>query len=215
MVQVRLVYAIRSRSRRWAIRGLSGTHLAAQRVTRGRALGSVAGMPVLLLTTPGRRSGKARTTPLHVRSRRDRPRDRIERRCGSFARRVARSAADSARGRRDRDSKTDCRGSGGVEQERPRLWVVITATYAGYGRYQERTTRRKPVSFSHPKAGRSHGEPSPRAAAPPPTGTREVCLTAETLAVIGPRWLLSSLERASGRKDPGARALVSIQWAHA
>ena len=27
-------------------------------------LGSVAGMPVLLLTTTGRRSGKARTTPL-------------------------------------------------------------------------------------------------------------------------------------------------------
>src|SRR4029078_10456870 len=70
-------------------------------------------------------------------------------------------------------------------------------------------------SFSHPKAaGRTvnrHLVP----AAPPPTGKREVCLSAETLAVFGPRWLLSSLERASGRKDPGARALVSIQWAHA
>src|SRR4029079_17810946 len=149
--QVHLVYAIRSRSRRWAIRGLGRTHLAVHRVTRGRVLGSVAGMPVLLLTTTGRRSGKARTTPPHVRSRRDRPRDRIERRCGSFARRVARSAADSARGRRDRDTRAGCRGSGGVEQERPRLWVVITATYAGYGRYQERTTRRIPVVLLTPE----------------------------------------------------------------
>ena len=114
MVQVRLVYAIRSRSRRWAIRGLSRTHLAVHRVTRGRVLGSVAGMPVLLLTTTGRRSGKARTTPPHVRSRRDRPCDRIERRCGSFARLVAQSAADTARGRRDRDRQVGCHGEGGV-----------------------------------------------------------------------------------------------------
>ena len=34
------------------------------RLTRGRALGRVAGMPVLLLTTTGRCSGRPRTTPL-------------------------------------------------------------------------------------------------------------------------------------------------------
>ena len=56
--------AVRLRSRRWVIRGLSWTHLAVHRVTDGRVPGSVAGMPVLLLTTTGRRSGKARTTPL-------------------------------------------------------------------------------------------------------------------------------------------------------
>ena len=50
--------------RRWAIRFLSRAHLATYRLSRGRVLGSVAGMPVLLLTTTGRRSGKARTTPL-------------------------------------------------------------------------------------------------------------------------------------------------------
>ena len=48
--------------RRWAIRCFSKAHLAAYRVSGGRVLGSVAGMPVLLLTTTGRRSGKARTT---------------------------------------------------------------------------------------------------------------------------------------------------------
>ena len=43
---------------------LSKAHLAAYRLSRGRVLGSVAGMPVLLLTATGWRSGKARTTPL-------------------------------------------------------------------------------------------------------------------------------------------------------
>jgi deazaflavin-dependent oxidoreductase (nitroreductase family) len=52
------------RLRRWAIRGLSKAHLAVYRMTRGRVLGPVAGMPVHLLTTTGRRSGKAHTTPL-------------------------------------------------------------------------------------------------------------------------------------------------------
>jgi F420H(2)-dependent quinone reductase len=61
---VHLVSAVRLRSRRWVIRGLSRTHVAVHRVTKGRVLGSVAGLPVLLLTTTGRRSGKARTTPL-------------------------------------------------------------------------------------------------------------------------------------------------------
>ena len=64
MVQVHVVSVARFRLRRWTIRGLSKAHLTVYRVTGGRVLGSVAGMPVLLLTTTGRRSGKARTTPL-------------------------------------------------------------------------------------------------------------------------------------------------------
>src|SRR6476619_6416511 len=61
---VYVVSAVRRKVRRWAIRALSEVHLAAYRLSRGRVLGSVVGMPVLLLTTTGRRSGKARTTPL-------------------------------------------------------------------------------------------------------------------------------------------------------
>ena len=38
--------------------------MAIYRLSRGRVLGRVAGMPVLLLTTTGRRSGRLRTTPL-------------------------------------------------------------------------------------------------------------------------------------------------------
>jgi deazaflavin-dependent oxidoreductase (nitroreductase family) len=55
---------LRVRLRRAAITAVSRTHLALYRASRGRILGSVAGMPVLLLTTTGRRSRKPRTTPL-------------------------------------------------------------------------------------------------------------------------------------------------------
>ena len=37
------------------------------------------------------------------------------------------------------------------EHERERLWVVVTATYAGYARYQERTARRIPVLLLTPE----------------------------------------------------------------
>jgi hypothetical protein len=47
-----------------AIRAMGRIHRAVYRLSRGRLLGRVAGMPVLLLTTTGRRSGRARSTPL-------------------------------------------------------------------------------------------------------------------------------------------------------
>ena len=147
-----LVSAVRLKSRRWVIRGLSRTHLAVHRVTKGRVLGSVAGMPVLLLTTTGRRSGKARTTPL------------------TFLRDGADLVVIASNGGADRSpdwslnlqqtpravveigtDKLVVTARSASEQERERLWVVVTATYAGYARYQERTTRRIPVVLLTPE----------------------------------------------------------------
>ena len=149
---VYVVSAVRRTLRRWVIRGLSLTHLAVHRVTGGRVLGSVAGMPVLLLTTTGRRSGKARTTPL------------------TFFRDGADLVVIASNGGADRPpdwslnlqqtpravveigtDKLDVTARLASEQERERLWVVITATYAGYARYQERTTRRIPVVLLMPE----------------------------------------------------------------
>jgi deazaflavin-dependent oxidoreductase (nitroreductase family) len=147
---VHVVCAVRLR--RLAIRGLSKAHLAVHRVTSGRVLGSVAGMPVLLLTTTGRRSGKARTTPLtFFREGRDlvvigsnggadRPPNwslNLE----QTPRAVVRIGADTL--------VVTARLASG--QQRERLWQVITATYAGYARYQERTTRRIPVVLLTPE----------------------------------------------------------------
>ncbi len=44
--------------------GVIAVHRALYRASGGRLLGRVAGMPVLLLTTTGRRTGRSRTTPL-------------------------------------------------------------------------------------------------------------------------------------------------------
>ena len=132
--------------RRWAIRFLSRAHLAAYRLSRGRVLGSVAGMPVLLLTTTGRRSGKARTTPLTFfrdatdlvvvasNGGADRPPD-WSLNLQQTPRAVVEIGAD----------KLAVTARTPSHQERERLWIVITATYAGYARYQERTARLIPV----------------------------------------------------------------------
>jgi deazaflavin-dependent oxidoreductase (nitroreductase family) len=122
------------------------SHRLLYRASRGHILGTVAGMPVLLLTTTGRRSGKARTTPLTFfrdggdlvviasnggddrppawwLNLRQQPRALVE--IGTA--RLGVVAADAP------------------EHERERLWSTITATHSGYADYQQRTTRRIPV----------------------------------------------------------------------
>ena len=149
---VYVVSAVRRKVRRWAIRALSEVHLAAYRLSRGRLLGSVVGMPVLLLTTTGRRSGKARTTPL------------------TFFRDGTDLVVIASNGGADKapawslnlqqtphavveigTDKLAVTARAASEQERERLWVVVTAAYAGYARYQERTTRRIPVVLLTPE----------------------------------------------------------------
>ena len=156
---VYVVSAVRRTLRRWAIRALRKAHLAAYRVSRVRVLGSVAGMPVLLLTTTGRRSGKARTTPL------------------TFFRDATDLVVIAANGRADRSpdwslnlqqtpravveigTDTLVVTARPASNERERLWVVITATYAGYARYQDRTERRIQVVLLHPKARKTQAGP--------------------------------------------------------
>ena len=147
-----LVSAVRLWSRRWVIRGLSWTHLAVYRVTRGRVSGSVAGMPVLLLTTTGRRSGKARTTPLTFF--RDGTDLVVVASNGGSDRPPAWSLNLQQSPRAVVEIGTDklvVTARAASEQERQRLWVVVTAAYAGYARYQERTTRRIPVVLLTPE----------------------------------------------------------------
>jgi deazaflavin-dependent oxidoreductase (nitroreductase family) len=138
-------------ARRWLIRALSKSHLVLQRVSRGRLFARLAGMPVLLLTTTGRRSGKARTTPL------------------TFFRDGADLVVIASNGGADRppDWSLNLRENPravvqiGTERlavqartaspkERERLWPVITARYSGYARYQEKTTRLIPVLILTP-----------------------------------------------------------------
>jgi deazaflavin-dependent oxidoreductase (nitroreductase family) len=138
--------------KRRLIKGMSRTHLAVQRISRGRLLGTVAGMPVLLLTTTGRRTGKRRTTPL------------------TFLRDSTDLVVVASNGGSDRSPdwclnlEHDPRAivEIGTETltvtsrtasaaERARLWPEVTAAYSGYARYQERTTREIPVLLLRPR----------------------------------------------------------------
>ena len=115
-------------------------------------LGSVAGMPVLLLTTTGRRSGRRRTTPLTFlrdgvdlvviasNGGSDRPPD-----WSLNLQRDPRAAVEIGAHRLIVTART------ASAQDRERLWPMITATYAGYARYQERTTRVIPVVLLTPE----------------------------------------------------------------
>ena len=137
--------------RRWLIKGVSKIHLVVHRLSRGRFLGRVAGMPVLLLTTTGRRTGKARTTPL------------------TFFRDGADLVVVASNGGAERppdwslnlqqnpravvEIGTDeltVQARTATAEERERLWVVITATYSGYARYQKKTARQIPVLILTP-----------------------------------------------------------------
>jgi deazaflavin-dependent oxidoreductase (nitroreductase family) len=149
---VRVPAALRLRLRRWAIRVMSKTHLGVQRVSRGRLLGRVAGMPVLLLTTTGRRSGNARTTPLTFfrdgtdlvliasNGGADRPPDWLLN-LQQHPRALVEIGTD----------KLTVTARTASAEERARLWVGITATYSGYAEYQERTTREIPVLLLTPE----------------------------------------------------------------
>jgi deazaflavin-dependent oxidoreductase (nitroreductase family) len=108
-------------------------------------------MPVLLLTTTGRRSGKARTTPL------------------TFFRDGANLVVIASNGGADRPpdwslnlqqnpravvelgaNKLTVRARTASVEERERLWAGITATYSGYARYQKKTARQIPVLILTP-----------------------------------------------------------------
>lgn len=128
-------------------------HRFVYRATGGRLVGSAAGMPVLLLTTTGRRSGKARTTPLTFFRDGD---DIVV--IASFGGSDVPPAWWVNLRHDPRATVTIGRHRSGVtariatEAERDRLWPLITRTYPGYARYQERTARSIPVVLLTPAA---------------------------------------------------------------
>jgi deazaflavin-dependent oxidoreductase (nitroreductase family) len=109
-------------------------------------------MPVLLLTTRGRRSGKARTTPLTFF--RD-GRDLVVIASNGGADRAPDWSLNLQQDPRavvqiGTDELT-VEARTASPEERERLWVGITATYPGYAAYQRKTTRRIPVLILTPR----------------------------------------------------------------
>jgi deazaflavin-dependent oxidoreductase (nitroreductase family) len=137
--------------RRWLIRALSKVHLAIHRFTRGRVLDRLAGMPVLLLTTTGRRSGKARTTPLTFFRDGD---DLVVIASNGGADRAPDWSLNLQQNPRAvvqiGTDRLTVQASAAAPEKRERLWARITATYPGYAAYQQRTARRIPVLILTP-----------------------------------------------------------------
>ena len=128
-------------------------HRGILRASGGRVLASVAGMPVLLLTTTGRRSGRPRTTPLTYFKD---GRDLVV--VASFGgsdtppgwllnlRTDPRAVAMVAHTR----LRVTARPASAVERDR--LWPLVTETFAGYADYQRRTAREIPLVLLSPEA---------------------------------------------------------------
>ena len=142
----------RERLRRFLIRAMSRTHSGLYRASGGRLLGRVAGMPVLLLTTTGRRSGKPRTAALtYFRD----GADLVV--IGSFG------GSDLPPAwwlnlQRDPQASVLIGGTtsrvtarAATAEEHDRLWPLVTTTHPGYARYQERTARLIPIVMLTPE----------------------------------------------------------------
>jgi deazaflavin-dependent oxidoreductase (nitroreductase family) len=134
------------------MKGMSQTHNAVYRASGGRIGSRLKGMPVLLLTTTGRRSGRLRTTPLlHLRDGE------------AFVVVASNGGSDSFPAwwlnlrtnpqaeveiGREHTLVTARKAS---PAERGRLWPAFTSAYEGYGRYAARTTREIPVVMLEPR----------------------------------------------------------------
>ena len=121
------------------------------RTSGGRVLGSMLGMPVLLLTTTGRKSGVPRTTPLMYL-----PKGDAYLVIASYAgepRHPAwyhnlRAQPNAEVQVRTQHIAVVARETEG--EERARLWSEVVERESGYAEYERRTTRRIPVMLLEP-----------------------------------------------------------------
>jgi F420H(2)-dependent quinone reductase len=135
----------------WILRVGGGLHTRLYRMSGGRIGGKMQKAPVLLLTTTGRKSGKARTQPL-LYTRDGEAYAVIASKGGAPAHPLwylnlqANPVAEITVGAETltvnaRDAEGD---------ERDRLWRAISELYSGYDKYAQKTTRRIPVVVLEP-----------------------------------------------------------------
>jgi F420H(2)-dependent quinone reductase len=138
------------------IKALSALHRGIYSASGGRVGNRIAGMPVLLLTTTGRKTGKRRTAPLTyfeegaivlVASYGGRPHNP-----DWFENLVAAGGGEVTIGRERRP----VRARSATPDERARLWPRIVETYDGYAKYQAKTSREIPLAILE---GHSHTVP--------------------------------------------------------
>ena len=121
-------------------------HTAAYRLTGGAIGGTIAGLPMLLLTTIGRRTNQLRTAPLlYLRDGDDLV---IVASNGGAAKHPTWWLNLQARPRalvQVEDRRFTVRAQQASASERDRLWPLVVALYPSYKQYQARTARPIPV----------------------------------------------------------------------
>jgi deazaflavin-dependent oxidoreductase (nitroreductase family) len=125
---------------------VTAVHEGILRLSGGRLGGRIAGMPVLILTTTGHKSGQPRTTPLTyfeldgnvvlVASW-----GGDDRHPQWYRNLVASPAVTIERG----NGKERLTARTASADEKAKWWPTITSTYQGYAGYQRRTTRDIPL----------------------------------------------------------------------
>jgi deazaflavin-dependent oxidoreductase (nitroreductase family) len=133
-------------------RVVTRAHEAVFRASGGRLLGSFGGMPVLVLTTVGRKSGQPRSTMLTVPVR-DGERLVLVASYGGDDRHPAwfLNLRDNPEVTVTMDGRTrPMRARVASPEEKADLWPRVVAAYEGYGGYQSRTSREIPVVIVEP-----------------------------------------------------------------
>jgi len=130
----------------------SAAHRLCYRLTGGMIGGGSAGMPILLLTTTGRKTGRPRTTPLLyvtdgenivvVASNAGRPRHplwwlNLEKNP---------EAEVQVRNKKRRVKAVEATG-----EERERLWRLVVGMYTEYEEFQKTANRQIPVAVLRPR----------------------------------------------------------------
>lgn len=135
-------------------RVVTTVHRGVLELTGARVGGDLAGMPVVVLTTTGRRSGEPRKTVLTSPLQEG---DRVVL--------VASYGGDDRHPQWYRNLEVDpdvemsMRGRGrqkmrarvATAEEKARLWPQVTAAYRGYAGYQQRTDRDIPIVILEPR----------------------------------------------------------------
>jgi F420H(2)-dependent quinone reductase len=133
------------------MRAASGVHAAVYRASGGRVGGEAGNLPVLLLTTTGRKTGKQRTAPLlFVRDGDDvvvvASNGGMDWFPAWWLNLQEHPAAVIEIGRERRDVIASKAEPG----RRARLWPEFTAPYRGYLKYEARTAREIPLAILRP-----------------------------------------------------------------
>ena len=121
-------------------------HPALIRLSGGRLGGTVMGMPVVVVTTTGRRSGQPRTAPLTAIEHEGRTyviasKGGDDRHPAWYLNMVANPEVTV-----QRDGRTQTMTARVLPaDQRAALWPVVTKTYKGYADYQKKTEREIPV----------------------------------------------------------------------